>query len=187
MMVICGLMFTQAFASSYGRLYSGFSMLKLKGYNTETDKGAHLGYIAGVNIAQDRIPLYFQFGGEFAYVGYSSDKDYYGKRYRENILCGSVPLNISYKIGNGDITVEPFVGLNVRGNILGNLKYDGETYMDYMADYDARVFQLGMNVGLGINIRRFYMGYRFNPDFIDYLPDADSKTMYQHISIGVNF
>ncbi|MBQ4034922.1 MAG: outer membrane beta-barrel protein [Paludibacteraceae bacterium] len=192
MLILGGLLCSQAFASGYNRLYAGFSLMSFDHSESENSRGAHLGYLRGINLTKDHIPLFLQFGGEADYVTRGRNMVFY--EMRDHYMSVAVPINVSYKIGNGDVTVEPFAGINLRGNIICCEYRDGTKY-DFFDEFDVNRFQFGLNVGVGVNIKRIYVGYKFNPDLTDHvsgLTDYASdnyslKSIYHHFSLGFNF
>ncbi len=191
MFLFGGLLCSQAFASGYNRLYAGPSVMKLTEFDgdRETYFGGHLGYQRGINLTKDRIPLFLQLGAEAVYETGATDS-YIGSPgdQRYHFMNVAVPVNVSYRFGKENFSVEPFLGMNFRGNIIGKLKLGDSGEKDFF-DYDANRFQLGMNVGVGFNINKFYVGYKFTPDFTEYLSGffSESKSSYHHFSLGFNF
>ncbi|MBR6106056.1 MAG: outer membrane beta-barrel protein [Paludibacteraceae bacterium] len=196
MFLFGGLLCSQAFASGYNRLYAGPSVMRLTnfGYDQDVYLGGHLGYQRGINLTKDRIPLFLQVGAEAVYetADYESDvPDDMGQFIdgRYHFMNVSVPVNISYRFGKENFSVEPFLGMNFRGNIIGKMKYEDGSERDFFDSEDANRFQFGLNVGVGFNIYKFYVGYKFTPDLTEYLSElfCDDKSSYHHISLGFNF
>ena len=192
MLLFGGLLCSQAFASGYNRLYAGFSLMRFNDSESENFRGVHLGYLRGINLTKDHIPLFLQLGGEAVYVTRGENMVDY--EWRNHYMSVAVPINVSYKIGNGDVTVEPFAGINLRGNII-SCEYKAGTKYDFFDEFDVKRFQLGLNVGVGVNIKRIYVGYKFNPDLTDYVSgltdfasdNSSLKSIYHHFSLGFNF
>ena len=199
MFLFGGLLCSQAFASGYNRLYAGPSVMRLThfGYDQDVYLGGHLGYQRGINLTKDRIPLFLQVGAEAVYetAEYSSDVPVFDLIFidgRYHFMSVSIPVNVSYRLGKENFSVEPFLGMNFRGNIIGKLKYEDGSERDFFDSEDANRFQFGLNVGVGFNINKFYVGYKFTPDLTLYESDfqfvySDSKSSYHHISLGFNF
>ncbi len=202
MLILGGLLYSQVSASGYNRIYVGPSVMRLTNFGYEQDVylGGHLGYQRGINLTKDRIPLFLQLGAEAVYqtAEYISDVpvfDVIGDKFqfidgRYHFMSVSIPVNVSYRFGKENFSVEPFLGMNFRGNIIGKLKYEDGSESDFF-DSDANRFQFGLNVGVGFNIYKFYVGYKFTPDFTNYEDgdffSADSKSSYHHFSLGFNF
>ncbi|MBQ0058091.1 MAG: outer membrane beta-barrel protein [Bacteroidales bacterium] len=176
--------FAQDVTDNYSRIYASYGFQSMKN-QTDSDKGAQLGLLYGLNLTGNSAPLFFQLGAELNWVTYSEDE------LRETLVNVAVPLNLSYKIAFSDnVSLEPYAGLNLRLNVMGSLSADGsDEKIDYFEDLDAKRFQLGLNVGASININNISLGYRFNPDLTDYfdIDGTNSKTRYHFISLGINF
>ena len=197
MFLFGGLLCSQAFASGYNRLYVGPSVMRLThfGYDQDLYLGGHLGYQRGINLTKDRIPLFLQVGAEAVYETADYDSDFPDDMGhfidgRYHFMSVSIPVNVSYRFGKENFSVEPFLGMNFRGNIIAKMKYEDGSEYDYF-DWGANRFQFGMNAGIGFNIYKFYVGYKFTPDFTNYEDgdffSADSKSSYHHLSVGFNF
>lgn len=186
MFLFGGLLYSQVSASGYNRIYLGPSvMMRQTTYVQDEFLGGHLGYQRGINLTKDRIPLFLQVGAEAVY----ETADYQSNVLliidgRYHFMNVSVPVNVSYRFGKENFSVEPFLGMNFRGNIIGKLKFDYGREIDSF-DSGANRFQFGLNAGIGFNIYKFYVGYKFTPDFTEYM--SDSKSTYHHLSVGFNF
>lgn len=54
---------------------------------------------------------------------------------------------------------------------------------------DAKIFQFGLNLGVGVNIDKFYVGYTFQPDLSPYQKEGGLKikTINNYVTVGINF
>lgn len=184
---------------SYRRFEVGYTMGKAKIYGEEADeadKGLTAALIYGTRMMPD-MPLFLEYGAKATWLHSSDEEDIYeDEEYKEsfNYLNLAVPVNAVFKIGvTDDVVVSPYVGLNLKVNIMAKskVKYEEKTetlnYFDKddMDDDVFNRFQLGMNLGVGVNFKKFYIGYNFQPDFME----LAEKTKYptNTISLGVNF
>lgn len=162
---------------SQSRLYVGY-------VSVGDCDGAQLGYMHSSNIIDESIPLLFQLGVECNWATHSS------RGVHLNIANIAVPANLAYCFNLIDaFSIEPFIGLNLRGNILSKVSYRGES-IDYFDEFDAKRFQVGMNFGVGLNVNNYYIGYRYNPDltkYIDYNDLLEGTTKYHFVTVGINF
>ncbi len=158
-------------------------------------KGFALGYIKGISLT-NRIPLFLELGGR---LNWTHKKESSGDTdYKYTFMSVSIPVQAAYKFtfSGNDIAITPFFGPNFRFNFYGRLKTetgDHETKTKYLSrdnDDPAKIFQFGLNLGCGFNFSRFYLGYTFQPDlssYIKYDDDNKYKTIYQLVSVGINF
>lgn len=151
---------------------------------TDSDKGFHVTLLSAKNIASHKVPLYLQFGVDEVLVSYKEGD------YRETISSLAFPINLSYKHPIIDkCSFEPFFGVNFRCNVLAQLKDDSGNTLNYFDQLNARRFQFGLNVGGNIDINGVVLGYRFNPDLMNFfdIEGVHSKSRYHFISVGVEF
>lgn len=149
--------------------------------------GVGIGYMFGINITGHNLPLFLEFGPEVNYA-ISSTNDYHWGDATAHLLSVVCPVNLTYKLHVSDnITISPFVGINNRVNCLGMIKGDKRD-ADFFDSSDfgsntANRYQFGMNVGMGVYFGKFYVGYRYNKDFSDYLKDMTFDNHY--LSLGI--
>lgn len=176
---------------------------KMKNSNTtwegDKQKGAAIAFMKGVNITS-RMPLFLDLGARLTWL-HSKDEwtagntEYTRKTTFMNV---AVPVNAAYKLSfaSSPISIVPFFGPNFKFNFYGRTKTEfgnQETKIKWLKDgengYDARIFQFGLNLGVGVNIQRFYVGYNFQPDLTSYVKSGDykSKTINNYVSLGINF
>ncbi len=168
-------------------------------------KGAAIAFMKGVNITT-KMPLFLELGARLSWTHqkdswsetfYGVSRSYESKTTFMNI---AVPVNAAYKFSfaSSAINVVPFFGPNFKFNFYGRTKetetVDGketENKYKWLSEdgADARIFQFGLNLGVGVNINKFYVGYTFQPDLSSYVKNGDYKlkTINNYISVGVNF
>lgn len=187
------------------RLELSFDAQKLKEKNSsaswegDKQKGAALGFMKGINITT-KLPLFLELGGRLTW---NHSKDEWGNTERKTTFMNiAVPVNAAYKISfaSSPINFVPFFGPNFKFNFYGRTKTtttnngkETETKTKWLSDKDgnpdANIFQFGLNLGLGINIQKFYVGYTFQPDLSPYVKNGDykMKAINNYISVGINF
>lgn len=134
----------------------------------------------------------FGFGSQILY----SPEQYAGEWFRQKLQSHNinltVPINYVYRINVSDnIKIAPYAGINVKANILGEYRftYDasidkdhfkapGIVYEPWVNVYSSSEddmgddvntwnrFQIGWQVGVGLELDKFYLGIQSGTDFI---------------------
>ena len=119
-----------------------------------------------------------------------------------SMVSMKVPVNLIYEIAipNSDVSIDPFVGLSLRGNVFGKLKYkyagyDGETDIDifdkkdmdkYLDSDPAKRFQNGWQAGARVKFAgKFFISASYGNDFSEIFEDVKIHTTT--VSLGVCF
>ena len=214
-----GNFFSQMSTDNYSRIYVGYNPTKIKWEDHQSDiekelplkHGISLGYIYGANIV-DSLPLYIEFGGNFQYSfgKEESEDDYASYKYKLNMYSLNVPVNLAFRFGFNDNKVEitPYLGLNFRVNLAGNMKTEYEYENDYYSDSDSidrklfddskeemgvnafKRFQVGFNVGVNFAFSGFNIGVGYTTDFnkiCSALDEYDGKLGVTTLSVGFSF
>lgn len=187
--------FTAADVKNYGRLNisPAFSLPYMDGEYGETYWGLGIGYLFGVNLTGQHIPLFLEIGPEITWLTRTEkvDEIYYDKIYF-HLLSLSSPLNISYKISLGNKNyIAPFIGLTAKFNMMATIQDEVVHSMfnkDYSEDIPNR-FQLGWNTGVGFYFNRFYLGYRYSPDITSFIKEDHQSLSFDchYINLGICF
>ncbi len=201
--------------------------------------GFSIGYTKGFSISK-QYPIYVEAGVQLHYALWSDDytlymdgfedlggDELYGYDYeisdvhdkkeiedKTTYLGISIPVNVAYKfaIPNSDLTVTPFVGLTLKGNVIAKTKtsvtYDityeatadtpertvtetAETECDFFDKDDVGKdakwsrFQIGWNIGAGVNFKDYYAGIKYGSDLNEVA--KDTKTSNWAITVGYCF
>lgn len=138
-------------------VYAGYSSLTLKAFSISMDAS---GFVAGVQMSNP-LPkvenLKLIYGGELNFNNYEGEK----------FMSIAIPVNIGYEYSVSDeVSIVPYAGLNFKVNVMD--KEDGYNV------FGAKRFQLGANIGVNLNYKNIYIGYRFTPDFIPYYKETYS-------------
>ena len=216
-----GNFFSQMSTDNYSRIYFGYNPTKIKWEDHQSDfekllplkHGISFGYIYGANIV-DSLPLYLEFGGNFQYSFGKEEfeDDYESYKYKLNMYSLNVPVNLAFRFGFNDNKVEitPYLGLNFRVNLAGNMKieyeieddyygesYSGSTDIKLFDDSDEEMgeeafkrFQVGFNVGVNFAFSGFNIGVGYTTDFnkiCSALDEYDGKLGVTTISVGFAF
>lgn len=169
--------------------YSG----DLKGVDDQTYNGVSLGVASHISLGS--IPLYFDysFGMQFTFATYENK---YSSKYDIDYFLFSykMPLGLSYMISipNTPIDIIPNSGIDLRLNIVGTAKQDGETSnlfsKDDMGGKDNtwNMFQAGMHVGCDVRFwKKLLLGFQYQFDFNEIA--TDSKCEQVNLRLGVCF
>jgi len=193
-------------SDSYTRLHAGFVSSKLtettqynRGDNIDP-KGFNFGILQGFSVSDD-LPLFLEIGANATWL-HSAD-DFYASLggvkvgdLKTTFINVAVPLNLAYKYEiNDKIAVSAHAGLNFKVNALAKFKAGDESInllkKDDMGNRDERanIFQLGGNLGAGLVLGDFYLGYQFQPDFMKFMKNRvslneTSRFMTQFITLG---
>lgn len=194
--------FASSNAKSYRRFDVGFTLAKMTyGGHTANDseKGITAELIFGRHISST-MPIFVEYGvrttwlHNSSFTGSYSPGDYvdYFDDVKLNYWNAAIPINLVYNfILNETITIRPFVGFNAKANMLAIMDYDEQSFdcldkndIYYEEDAWAR-FQIGMNIGIGVNFDNMYIGYTYQPDFSELA--AKVKYPSNTICFGIYF
>ena len=154
------------------------------------NSGITAGYNKRMGLNASSLPLYVDYGVSFSYMFGSSERteeDCYDEivyKYENSVNVASinVPLAVTTPFQVDNITILPYVGVNLRFNLFGEQKiaveadYDGEllgadseTYdlfnKDDMGGYPLGRFQVGLNLGVNIEFEKYTVGVGYVNDF----------------------
>lgn len=192
------------------------------------------------------VPLFFEVGAGLTYaLGklYEEEdeydcRSYYYEKFNSSyyeISCGgefsmtqkivsqhlmvNIPVNLMCKFqsSNSSITLEPYVGLNVKAHILGQLKYklEYDACCDEIEDileevgeeleesdlnyfdkddvggkkYVAKRVNVGWQIGANVDFGKAFVGVSYGSDFGEFMEvyDEDWKFSATNITIGLRF
>ena len=209
-------------SSDYNRVYVGYNPVNLKWNDFDSligdalpfKNGLTVGYLHASNILKG-VPLYIEYGGNLMYTfgkdSYSDeyDGDLYKEVIKANLFSVNVPVSLSLRLSFNDnkMSITPYLGLNFRVNLAGNLKYtyddvyvtDEDSYKvnlfdeDDMDDSAVKRFQIGFNCGVGFTYAKYSLGVGYTTDFSSLIKAGDEdfelkgKLNVVMISLGYNF
>ena len=169
-------------------------------------KGASFAIMKGISLT-DKLPIFLDLGGRLSWTHQKlewHEEDWYeGELINEvdkfTFMNIAVPVNAAYKIAfesTPNVTIVPFFGLNFKFNFFAREKFESDGLESYEKKYnllkeeegDAKIFQFGLNLGVGVNLRSFYVGYNFQPDLSPFMKDGSDKlkTLQNYITVGIN-
>ncbi len=168
-----------------------------------TSSGFGVEYIHGFCLSE-QTPIFLETGAKlYCYIkSFDEDDFYYGyDEYDADTYMYSlrVPINFSYRFSfpNSEITIAPFVGMNLKYHINGQLKIETpyskkESKFDLFDKDDMGVSgvynhcQLGSQIGVGINIKRVYIGVCYDRDLTK-IDKAGTSSYNLTTSVGLYF
>lgn len=157
--------------------------------------GVGIGYLYGIKISGQRLPLFLEVGPECTFVRRTDELDYWDgntlSRHDEletQILCLGSPINLTchYHLNN-DLVLAPSAGLTAKVNLLAKTKSEGKSTS--MFDDGAHRFQLGWNIGGGLYVGRYYVGLCYTADVTSLQSHDYWKERFQNftINLGLTF
>lgn len=203
----------------YRRIEASFAASHYdNGENQDADiehpKGFEIGYLQGINLTS-KMPLFLELGGNVTWTHSKEENNWnesgveIEKETKNTFMNVNIPVQAAYKFAftNSAFKILPFFGFNFKFNIIGKYKehkeaefmgveQETDTKISYFdkddmgsKDATANRFQLGLNMGVGVNINSFYVGWRFQPDMIKYIKHDDDKVSSNtnFITVGLNF
>lgn len=194
---------------NYTRLQASFIANRLSNdgnYGIEP-KGLSVGLIQGYSVS-DVYPIFLEFGANLQFAHSAKDYSFGGKVVdsRFTYMNVAVPVNGVYKFTlNDKVAFSGHAGLNFKLNMLALQKSDEKIYFspsslsptdklnllskDDMGSRANRgnIFQLGGQIGAGVHLSDFYIGWQFQSDIMNFLdPENGDKQRWHtnYITIG---
>lgn len=208
---------------NYSRIYIGYNPTTIsydvKGVDNTTLNGFTFGYTKGISLSKN-LPIFLEVGARFNF-GFKSengsdedDDDYYSTRlsydydddydyeddeetFKTTTASLVVPINVAYKLtfAGGDFSVSPFLGITLKGNILGKEKYeygDDKETIDFFdkkdmegKEYTWNRFQAGWQIGANLDYKALSLGFHYGSDFNEIAKKTNTKNWA--INIGYKF
>lgn len=176
-------------AQDYNRVALSYDYTGL-GFNKEMDlfgtekaetvgqNGFGLNYAHGFGVATN---MFVEVGAnvDFLFGSKKFKDDGYELPFKTQNINLQVPVNYVYRFNIADgVSIDPYIGLNFKLHFTEKYKFDVDD-PDYnkwysvfdkkdMGDKDAtwNRFQMGWQVGVGVNYERYYLGVQVGTDFI---------------------
>ncbi|MDE5787293.1 MAG: PorT family protein [Bacteroidaceae bacterium] len=174
---------------------------------------ARIGFNLGVNVD---IPItqsmYMQTGLYYTQKGtkWKASETIYGNKYKYTGTWNpgflQIPILASYRYNFSDnaqlqVSTGPYFAVGVSGKSKEKETYNGNTDTDKWplfgededGDHMLKRFDAGWQIGLGVTIKKFFIGYTFEAGFSnlahsDWWDDDESIKSRNHmINVGVNF
>lgn len=136
----------------------------------------------------DRVWLMMQGGIQLDYMASHAEKclDLQEVECADRFFSVSMPLNLGICFGDVGCSIDPYMGIDARLNMIAKSHADGYGRIDYFDDLNAKRFQLGLNAGVDVNLFFLYLGYRFTKDLTDFIPGEHSRNSCHRIFVGFN-
>ena len=219
--------------NGWSRISVSYNPLKIvtdyEGSDDLNMTGFSVGYTKGFNIAKE-LPLFLEVGinGLYASKSLTAEDDKllkelkdqgYNMEQKITSVSLNIPINLAYKfsISNSDISIIPFLGINLKGNIIGKAKYKLDTDLndtpydsekEFWEDFEDELsmkqetnlfdkkeaggkdaqwkrFQIGWQIGVGLNYNKLYVGISYGKDFTELC--KKTKVATTSITLGYNF
>ncbi len=210
MLLTAGAAFAQ---ETYSRLQVSYISNTLTNYDFEGEdmvapKGFVLGGVMGLPVS-DVLPIYLEPGVTLSWSHSAKDLKAMGIKVAEEkftYMNIAVPVNGVYKYElNDKVAFSGHAGLNFKVNFMAKEHHKEFNAMsnkweksdkswiskDDMVDREnrANIFQLGGQVGAGVHLGQFYIGWQFQTDFMKFQQwDVDGSDKHkwhtQYITIG---
>ena len=163
----------------YGRFIVSYSPTRFHNeYDSEWLHGLSIGCLGGFNISTNRrLPFYLEWGGVMNLGLGELFSDY------DVQLSVEIPFNLTYRynLPNTKICISPYLGIHFKTNIIA-LDNKSNSYFER----GANRFQCGMQLGVNLDIDKFYVGVGWNRDFIPYMKGLCSEENVISGGIRVN-
>ena len=184
------------FANNGGHSRGGSVLTK----NTDGYSRIYFGYTKGISLSQN-MPLFLETGARFTY-GFksqtlSSEDEEDDETVDTKAMNIVVPINLSYKFSfsESDFSVSPFVGVTLKGNVLGKQKWSDEDdsfdcdFFDKEdmggKDYTWKRFQVGWQIGANVDYKSLSVGMHYGSDFSELAKKTNSSNWA--ITLGYSF
>lgn len=218
-----GNVFSSMTTDDYNRIYVGYNPSKITWSEYQSDyeecyplkHGITVGYLHGSNIVKN-LPLYIEWGANFQYLFGKEhfSEEGWKKTYSTNVYSVNVPVNLAFRFSfmDNDLSITPYLGVNLRLNVAGKWRTQGEEYSygewydwdeeynifskdeeDGFGDEALKRFQVGFNVGVNFSYKAFNIGVGYVTDFskiVNWKEDGDKlngKLGVTTLSLGINF
>lgn len=151
-----------------------------------------IGWARSIQIA-DSIPLFIEAGADVKYSYSAGDAIHNNSKY--NLLTFRIPVNLTYKFylsKTRNIALAPQAGVHFRAIAIGKEKQvDDQKYNLFNKNHENNTgaewerCQLGWQVGLRLQLERFFIGVNYSRDF----PDKSKKPHIHEsgVTVGMCF
>lgn len=170
---------TREKSNGYSRFDVSYNSLSLDNDIDESLSGVSLSWVKGSPISSS-APLFVEVGLGATYAWKSKSETEQYDRYKFDVETKTtfasiqVPVNLVYKYEVTDgLALSPYVGLYLRGNLIGETKVEVESYSEKLnwfdsdkdGGYGAKRLSLGWQIGVGVEYSKLYAGISYGSDF----------------------
>lgn len=219
--------------NGWSRVSVSYNPIKIvRDYKDADDQNAtgfSIGYTKGFSIARE-FPLFVEIGinGLYAFNTIDAEDDDNLKNLEKQgfdierkttLFSLNIPVNLAYKfsINNSALSIVPYLGINLKGNIIGKAKHkltsdlENSVYTSEKEfweafeesgygkedtnmfdkkdtgskDYTWKRFQMGWQIGVGLNYNQLYVGIGYGKDLTELCKKTKIGTT--SITLGYNF
>ncbi len=175
--------------SGAGGLYLNYSTLE-----NDISKGISGTYLYGYNFYKD---LAIELGAKYNYTFHSYKTDVIHTQSKHHSVA--VFTNLVYNKPIRSVTMSPYLGLYMRKFLYSKLSYgdnQGCVLYDMERHFNNKWFNPGVQLGIGIKYKSFYIGAELNYDFDEnrsydlnnYYSESRKETYVEYsISLGFEF
>lgn len=157
-------------------------------------KGMSVGFTHGWELTT-RLPLSIDVTGKVVWT-HGIDKRLGTTRI--DYLSVVFPINATYnfKPFGERIRLSPYLGPTFKFNLVGSSRPVGGRHTNYLSReevHPSKIFQVGMNAGVGLTHKRYYIAYTFQPDIVPYRKDNNNgiaiklRPISHSLSLGYEF
>ena len=183
-----------SFAKEFSRVNLGYEATFTRGngkkdfYDNKFNfNGLVLKYNHGWRMMKS-APLYLEAGLRFTADFWSAPKDPLGNKASMSMLTLGIPVNVSYQFPlTKALSLQPYTGFGFKFNLMANYKYGDLSYSMFSdkGPEKWKRFQMGWQIGLGVNFTSFYLGLEYGIDFLKL--GNHINTSHLEVSVGYNF
>ena len=187
----------------YNRISVGYDAQFFSGdiEETVTGNGFNVMYNHGFALTSN-VPLFLELG---VGLGYNNGKytTFENERYKYEANLSNfwlkVPVNIAYRAKLTDnISLLPYTGINFKINAtvdaketehdLRNGDKDSESWSFFDDEMGGKRFQMGWQIGVGVNISKLFVGIQYGIDFMPIVKnDYDFKINSSNLAVSVGY
>lgn len=155
---------------------------------------SRIGFNAGVSLDIPLLQsLYLQTGLYVTQKGAKYEEDDYEEKV--NPLYLEIPVLASYRYNFSDATqlqvnFGPYFAYGISGKYKiteGNISGEADFFGDDEDQWGGKRFDVGLQVGAGVTISKFFIGCAYEFGLSDIADDADAKNSNFMINVGYNF
>lgn len=152
------------------------------GFDSKLAAGFNLGLISELSLNEN---LFLQPGLLFTTKG-SKYKDF-DARYSTNNI--EIPINLLYKIGTGSTKFFGFAGPYIGYAVSGKYKEDGvsSNIKFYGDNREMNAFDLGLNVGLGVEVQNFQISAQYGLSLTDLAPGSSDTSKNRVLGVSIAY
>jgi len=195
--------FGSADVNGWSGIRVAYSPMKLEVSGMDIDfTGLSAGFVKGFEISS-QTPVFAEIGVNFQWLS-SNLKSLFASldvdipsdaKAKFNVYSIGIPVNLGYRYqASEELSVFPYVGVNARGNIAGTISasYQGQKEsINIFDDGDtegdpAKRFQIGWQIGLGVNFSQLYLSASYGSDFSEFMTDGKFSSI-PSFTLGLNF